>query len=121
MLIFILTIILMYAIDTFLVGISFYSLKNRFRWQISTRMSLLILFLIFAFLESYILPMVLILDITYTVGNTGVAEVFNLKPNEPLIDLFGFGLFEIIIWVFQSLLAAFVGEKIVKKESTKSV
>ena len=121
MLIFILTVILMYAIDTFLVGISFYSLRNRFQWQISYRKSLLILFVIFAFLEYYILPIVLVLDITYTVGNAGIAEVFNLKPNERLIDLFGFGLFEIIVWAVQSLLAAVIGEMIITKKSSPDV
>ena len=84
-------------------------------------MSLLILLLIFAFLENCILPMVLVLDIKYTVGNAGIVEVFNLKPDERLIDLFGFGLFEIITWLFQSLLAASVGEKILGKASTKTV
>jgi hypothetical protein len=114
-------IILIYLIDTFLVGITFYSLKDRFQWHISTRMSLLILFIIFAFIENSILPMLFFLDITYTVGNADVAKLFDLKPNEPLIDLFGFGLFEIITWAFQSLLAAFIGEKIIMKKSTQAV
>jgi hypothetical protein len=114
-------IILIYLIDTFLVGIAFYSLKDRFQWHISTRMSLLILFVIFASLENSILPMLFALDITYTVGNADVAKLFDLKPNEPLINLFGFGLFEIITWAFQSLLAAFIGEKIIMKKSTRPV
>ena len=62
--------------------------------------------------------MVIVLDVTYTVGNADIAEFFDLKPNEPLVDLFGFGLFEIITWIFQSLLAAFIGEKIIMKKPT---
>ena len=84
-------------------------------------MSLLILFIIFAFIENSILPMLFFLDIAYTVGNADIAKLFDLKPNEPLIDLFGFGLFEIITWAFQSLLAAFIGEKIIMKKSTQAV
>jgi len=114
-------IILIYLIDTFLVGITFYSLKDRFQWHISTRMSLLILFIIFAILENSILPMLFVLDITYTVGNADVVKLFDLKPNEPLINLLGFGLFEIITWAFQSILAAFIGEKIIMKKSTQAV
>ena len=115
------TVILIYLIDTFLIGISFFSLKDRFQWHISKRMSLIILFIIFAFLGSYMLPMVIVLDITYTVGNADIAKYFDLKPNEHFSQLFGFGLFEIIVWAIQSLLAAVVGEMIIVKKSNPLV
>jgi len=115
------TIILIYLIDTFLVGVSFFSLKDRFQWHISKRLSLIILFVIFAFLEIYILPMVIVLDLTYTVGNADIAKFFDLKPNERFAELFGFGLFEIIVWALQSLFAAVIGEMIIVKKSTPVV
>ena len=121
MIIFISTVILIYLIDTFLVGVSFFSLKDRFQWHISKRLSLIILFVIFAFLEIYILPMIIVLDLTYTVGNADIAKFFDLRPNERFADLFGFGLFEIIVWAVQSLLAAVIGEMIIGKKSTKVV
>jgi hypothetical protein len=62
------------------------------------------------------LPMVLVLDLTYTVGNTNIAKFFDLRPNERFADLFGFGLFEIIVWAIQSLLAAVIGEVIISKK-----
>ena len=121
MVILILSIILIFLIDTFLVGISFYSLKERFQWNISNRMCLFILFLIFAFLENYILPMIITLDITYTVGNANIAKFLELQQNEPFADLFGFGLFEFVIWAVQSLLASFVGEKLIIKKTIQSL
>ena len=121
MIIFISTVILIYLIDTFLVGVSFFSLKDRFQWHISKRLSLIILFVIFAFLDIYILPMIIVLDLTYTVGNTDIAKFFDLKPNERFAELFGFGLFEIIVWAVQSLLAAVIGEMIIVKKSNPVV
>jgi hypothetical protein len=110
MVIFISTIILMYLIDTFLVGVSFFSLKQRYQWSISKRMSLLLLFMIFAFLEFYILPMVIVLDLTFTVRNAEIADLLGLKPDEPFAGLFGFGFFEIVVWIVQALLASLIGE-----------
>jgi len=115
------TIIFIYLIDTFLVGVSFFSLKDRFQWHISKRLSLIILFVLFAFLEIYILPMVIVLDLTYTVGNTDIAKFFDLKPNEHFSELFGFGLCEIIVWAVQSLLAGVIGEMIIAKKTNPVV
>ena len=110
-------IILLYLIDTFLVGITFYSLKNQFQWHISYRTSMLILFIVFALIEYSLLPMLFLVDLTFTVGNADIATFFHLKPNEPAMNLFGFGFFEIMIWAAQSLLAAFLGEQIIMKKS----
>ena len=105
-----------HPIDIVLVGISFYSFKARFHWNISSRMCLVILFFIFAFLENCIWPMFNVLDITYTVGNAKIAEVFDFRPNEHLTDLFSFGLFEFVTWLIQALLAAYVGEKLITRK-----
>jgi hypothetical protein len=121
MIIIFLSVILIYLIDTFLVGITFYSLKNRFQWHISNRMTLLVLFLIFAFLENYILPLLIVLDVSFTVGNSEIAELFDLKFNEPALELFGFGLYEIITCLIQSVLAALIGEKIIMKKLKKTL
>jgi hypothetical protein len=110
--IFISTVIFIYLIDTFLVGVSFFALKERFQWAISRRMSLLLLFIVFAFIEYYLLPMAVVLDVTFTVRNPEIANWLDLKPNESFAGLFGFGSFEIIIMVFQALLAALLGEKL---------
>jgi len=111
------TLILIYLIDTFLVGVTFFALKERFQWSISKRMSLFILFVVFVFLEYYILPMVVVLDVTFTVGNPDIAGPLGLKPDEPFAGLFDFGFFEVLVMVSQALLAALVGEKMLMRKT----
>lgn len=84
-------------------------------------MTLVALFLIFAFLENYILPLLIVLDVSFTVGNPEIAELFDLKPNEPVLKLFGFGLYEMITWLIQSALAALIGDKIIMKKPKNAV
>ncbi len=82
---------------------------------------LIILFLIFALLENYILPLLIIADVNFTVGNPEIAAFFDLKPSTPAPELFGFGFSEIITWLIQSLLAALIGEKIIMKKTKTAV
>jgi hypothetical protein len=117
MTIFILTLILMYLVDTFLVGIAFHAVKERFQWNISYRNRMIILFAIFAFLDNYFLPMIITLDMTYTIRNPAVVAFLDLKPNEPFADLFNFGFFELATWLVQSFFANYVGEKVLINRS----
>jgi hypothetical protein len=110
--VFISTVVLIYLMDTFLVGVSFFALKERFHWPISRRMSFLFLVMVFVFIEYYLLPMAVVLDITFTVGNSEVANSLDLKPNESFAGLFDFGAFEIIMMAIQALLASMLGEKL---------
>jgi hypothetical protein len=114
--IFISTVILIYLIDTFLVGVSFYSLKERFQWPISRRMSFFILFIVFVCLEYYILPMVIALDLTFTVGNDSIANLLGTEPNYPFARMFGFDFLDIIVWIVQTQMAALIGEKLVTRK-----
>ncbi len=109
------TLILMDAIDIFLVGVTFCSLKNHFQWEISPKISLLILFLFFAFLDIYIFSLFYVLDVTYTIGNEEVAKTFDFVPNDAVINLFGFGFVEFFIWSIQAFLATLIGDKLIKK------
>jgi hypothetical protein len=84
-------------------------------------MSLVILFLIFAILDNYILPLLIVFDVSFTVGNPEIVELFDLEPNMPALELFGLGLYEIIVWLIQSLLAAFIGERIIMKKPGNAV
>lgn len=113
--IFLFSIALAYAIDVVLVGITFSCLKNRFQWNISPRMTFLVLFVIFAFLDNYLWPIAFILDVTYTVRNETIAKAFDFVPNEPLVNLFGFGFFELLTLGIQALLAGYIGDRLVGK------
>lgn len=112
MIIFILSIVFSYLIDAILVGIAYYSLAKHFQWKISGQKNFLILFLIFTFLDIYPLPMLFALDATITVRNPEIAQSFDLRPDLPIIELFGFGLFEFITYSIQALIATYVGNKI---------
>ena len=116
MIIFIITMVLFVLIDSFLVGITFYALKNRFQWNISYRTAFIILFLVFVFLDNYWFPMMHVLDLTYTVGNQEIANFFDLAPNEPVEDLFGFGIIEFVIWSIEALIATYIGEKVFSRK-----
>ena len=112
MIIFILSLIFAYIIDALFVGIAYHSLAAHFRWKISGQKNFLILFLIFAFLDIYPLPMLYTIDATITVRNPEIAQGFDLRPDQPIIELFGFGLFEFLTYSIQALFATYIGNKI---------
>lgn len=105
--------ILAYIIDTILAGVVFHFFKAKFGWKLSLKQDFLILFIVFLFLDNYLWPGFFILDVTYTVHNEAVASFFELRENEPLAELFGFGMFEFIIWCLQALVANIIGSKMI--------
>lgn len=109
-------LIFLYALDTILIGISFQALKMRYGWNFSNRKNLFILFVIFFIVDVYLIPMFLVLDITYTVNNDTIAKLLDFKPNEKLADSFDTGLFEIICWSIQAFIAGYIGEKLLVKK-----
>ena len=50
-----------------------------------------------------------------------LTETGGRKIAEHFADLFGFGLFEFVIWAVQSLLASFIGERLIIKKSMQSL
>jgi len=117
----ILTAILVYGIDIFLVGIVFYFFKAKYGWSFSLRFDFLILLIIFIFLENYLWPSFFILNVTYTIHNETIANFLGLKPNESLTESFGFGVFELIVWSIQAFLANIIGSKIVNPQFKESI
>lgn len=111
--VFIVIAILSYLIDVVLVGITFESLKNRFRWDISFLTKMLVLFLIFAFIDNYLWPVAIVVDATFTVRNETIAKAFDFVPNEPVVDLFGIDIVEFVTWIVEALLAGFIGGKLI--------
>ncbi len=117
MVLFIGSLILMYLIDVFLVGVTYYSLKSRFGWKLTPKKSFFILFVAFLFLDNYLWPAIANLDISYSVGNETIAKAFNLEPSESVIGLFGFGWFEFVTWSIEALAASYIGERIFREDS----
>ena len=110
----------LYLADTLLVGIAYQALKMRFGWNFSIRRNLAILIVIFFVVDTYLLPMFWVMDVTYTINNPSVAAFFDIPPNAKLSDLLEIGLYELIFWSIQALAAGFVGEKLLVKKPEPS-
>lgn len=116
MLIFILSFLLVYAVDIFMVGITFQAIVNKYQWEITPKKTFIILFLIFAFLENYLWPLVYSLDLTITVRNEAIASFLEIPPDYPFTNFFEFGLFEFFTWVIQAALAGLIGQKVLENK-----
>ncbi|MDY6823659.1 MAG: hypothetical protein SWH68_07685 [Thermodesulfobacteriota bacterium] len=106
----ILTIIIVYIIDMFLVALAWQCLRQRFKWAFSRIVDFIILFLLFACLDVYPYPAASILDITYTIHNESVVNFLSISPNGSVMDFFGFGIFEIVLYAIEALLSIFIGK-----------
>ena len=115
------TLFLIFLVDTVLVGLAFFALKNRFNWNLSPKLSFVILFVIFGLFENYLLPMCYVLDARLTIGNEQVAEFLDFPPDYPVMDLFGLGLFQFITWSLQAFFAGLIGEKLLKKKERSAL
>lgn len=120
MITFILSVIVIFIVDSLLVSIAFYSLKYRFLWKLSPRFCFLILIVVFAFQENYIVPMVYLLDATITIRNEAVASFFDIKPDYHLITLFDIGFLDFIIWCVQAFFAGIIGERLFNNDNRKA-
>ena len=121
MVIFIFSLILIFAVDILLVGISFYALRKRFNWNLAPKMCFVILIVIFALLENYIVPMIFVLDATITIRNAEITKLFDISPNYPLINLFSLGFFDFIIWSVQEFVAGIIGERLFHKDAKETI
>ena len=115
MAVFFLSVIGLYLIDAFVVGVVFFALKARFGWRISPQWTFIVLVVVFGLLANYLLPMALVLDATFTVRNPEISQTFGLEPNEPFIGLFGVGAFELMTWGIQAFLASLIGHRLLEK------
>ncbi len=121
MIIFILSIILLYVTDILLIGIAFAALKDKYNWNLSPKKYFFLLFAIFALYDSLIIPMFLVLDATLTVRNEAIVQAFDLDPNFPLVELFDLGMYEFITWLIQAFLAGLIGDKLLNKKLKENI
>ena len=110
------SVLLIYAVDIFMVGITFQALVKRYQWKITPRKSFIFLFFIFAVLENYLWPLAYSVDITITVRNEAIASLFEIPPDYPFINFFGFDFFEFFTWAIQAALAGLIGKKILENK-----
>jgi len=111
-----LSFLFIYAVDIFLVGISFQVIANKYQWKISPKKSLIILFFVFAIYDSYLWPLVHAADMTITIRNKAIASLLEITPGYPIINFFELGLFEFFTWAIQAALAGLIGQKILENK-----
>jgi hypothetical protein len=112
----VISIILFYVVDTFLIGVTYHALKIRFRWNISAKKSFLILFIAFAILDNYILPFLFALDLRFTIGNETIAKFIDTHGTIHALELFDPGIFDFFVYISQALLAGIIGPKILNEK-----
>jgi hypothetical protein len=104
-----------------MVGITFQAIANKYQWEISPKKSFVILFFIFAFLDNYLLPLVVSADVTITIRNEAIASLLEIPPDYPFINFFEFGLFEIFSWAIEAALSGLVGIILLKPNKIKEI
>ena len=116
MIIFILTEIASIIIEAALIGIAFFSLRQKYNWNISYKLCMVSLAGIFVISDCWTLPALYSLDATVTINNQDITTLFNIGKDYPIINLFSPGKLDIIIWLLQSLIAATIGNKMFPKQ-----
>jgi len=102
-------IIIDYVAIAIIVGVAFFPLFGHRNFVSSTKKTLVILLIIFGFMDYYFLPVIALLDITFTIGNQQIAEFFELRPNMSVGEFIDPGLFDLFIWLIQAIIAHFTG------------
>lgn len=121
MVFFILSVLFIYAVDIFMVGMTFQAIANKYQWNISPKKSFIILFFVFAFYENCLWPIVYSIDATITIRNEAIASLFEIPPDYPFINFFGLGLYEFFTWAIQAALAGLIGAIMLKPNETKEI
>lgn len=112
----ILFLLLAYSVDILLVGLSFSAIKKAFRINISIVFSIVILMILFSIIDNMIIPLVNILDLTFTIHNKEIADFLEVNENIPAAALYSIDYFDIILWFVESIIALFVIDKKVTKK-----
>lgn len=106
-----LILILSKLIELSFIGISIYALIDHFQWNIAPKKIFILIFFIIVFLDIISWPVFYILDITFSVGNEKIAQLFSLAENEHYLDSFGFGWSEFVFWNIDTLIAGSIGSR----------
>jgi hypothetical protein len=102
------------ALDSLLVGTTFFALGLRFGWRTPRRRAFLALVAAFAALDCLYLPALSVLDITFTVRNEAAAAALGLSANQPAFELALPSPVSLVLWSAQAILAALAGEAILR-------
>lgn len=107
------SLFLTYAIDIIVFGITYHALANRFGWRFSNQITFFIFFVIFTLYDCYLWPAAFISDATFTIHNEELSRFFEIKPDQPFIELFDIGLFELVEWSLKATIADYLGKRVI--------
>lgn len=110
---FIVFMIWIFLIDSIIIGLIYGIFRLYYKKDINSKLECLLLIIIFAFNGLYSLPISLYFDFSFTIGNEAVADFFNLKPNMRLHEFLSVGVFDIIMYGIQAIIAQWVAYKFV--------
>ena len=111
-----LSILIIYIIDTILVGLAFYSLKIRFKWKITPKQTFITLVICYAMLDNYLWPLIHATDLKIIIGNKEIAEFLDMEEPIPLLELFSPGISDFVIYCIQAFVGGIVGSKVLEKQ-----
>lgn len=116
---FIFFIIWIFLIDSIIIGLVYGVFRLYYKKDINSKLECLLLIIIFALNGLYILPISLYFDFSFNIGNEAIANIFNLKPNMRLHEFLSFGVFDIIIYGIQAIIAQWLAYKFVVNKFRK--
>lgn len=102
------TAVFAYLIDAFLVGTFLVACKLRCGWRVSNWLAPFILMVVFAFLDTYWIPAVTVLDARIVIGNSRVAKALGVSGEFPVTNFLSIGWFDVLVWGAQVIVAAWV-------------
>ena len=111
------TILVIFIVETFVVGVTYHSLKIRFRWKVSAKKSFLFLFVLYAIFDNYILPLLFAVDLRFTIGNETITKLIDTPEAVHSLEFFNPGIFEFFLYSFHAFLAGTIIPKILNEKS----
>jgi hypothetical protein len=112
LILFLVTVAVAYIVDAVLVGAFLYVLRSRFSLNLSKISAPLTLLIIFAFLDLFWIPAIVVLDGRIRILNHTIATTLGLSGETTFVELFSVGWFDLLVWAMQVLVAVWVADKL---------
>ena len=101
---------LSYLLNSVFVGALLGASRLRSGTPVLNRRLFIGLLVVFAFLDLYMVPAVVALDLTVKIGNPSAAAVFGSEFH--VVEILGLGWLDVFLWSTQALVAAWVADRL---------
>ena len=113
----IVTVVFSSLLTAALAGTALFALAHRWDLPVSSAGALAVLMIFFAFDDVYYIPLVRLLDISFSVGNAEVAKFLHLAGSSSASDFFSVRLTDALIWLVQTAVGYAAGSKLIGRLS----